>query len=431
MAISFKGLLGSMAAPQNQYNSLLGIDPRAARWNALGGFLEGAGVGLMTGDWSKGLEASNAADERFQRQQLLGYEMKQKADDRAYDRSRDAKADEWREKQFLEDQKRYGMDYALRKRQADLSAENNRILRDRQTRQWGQEDALLQGQTNAVNSWTDNFKSQGGDLFSPEMQGVLRSNGIAGVDPQDTVKFRQAQPFIGAGAVGPAFDVLAAPAAPKGVTADVEARKAAAAGMGLTPDDPAYKSYVLTGKMPREDQAPLTATDKTAILNADEAVLANTTVIDQLNSVLAPGADGKSLNDKAGYGVTAGAQSWAARNDPVEWITGGGVKMFDDTQGQATTELSNIVLGQALSSLKSIFGAAPTEGERKILVDLQASIDKTPKEREAIIKRAITLAQARLKFNQERAAGLRGGTYYKSGGGNDAPANNADPLGLR
>jgi hypothetical protein len=100
MAISFKGLLGSMAAPQNQYNSLLGIDPRAARWNALGGFLEGAGVGLMTGDWSKGLEASNAADERFQRQQLLGYEMKQKADNQAYDRSRDAKADEWRQTQF-------------------------------------------------------------------------------------------------------------------------------------------------------------------------------------------------------------------------------------------------------------------------------------------------------------------------------------------
>lgn len=422
-------LLGMFQTQPDQFQTLLGqyYDPRTARQQWLGGTLQGLGAGLASGEpgaWAQGAIAGGGQGvEDYRKRALLGYQMQQQADNQAYDRSRDAKADEWRQKTF---DYNVGQDAEAKRRweieQARL-AENNRLLRERQVRQWGQEDAITQGQIGAIDQWTDNFKSQGGDLFSPEMQGVLRSNGIAGVDPQDTVKFRQAQPFIGAGAVGPAFDVLAAPAAPKGVTADVEARKAAAAGMGLTPDDPAYKSYVLTGKMPREDQAPLTATDKTAILNADESVLANTTVIDQLNSVLAPGPDGKSLNDKAGYGSTAGVQSWAARNDP----TG----LFDDTQGQATTELSNIILGQALSSLKSIFGAAPTEGERKILVDLQASVDKTPAEREAIIKRAITLANARLKFNQERAAGLRGGTYYKSGGGNAAPADNADPLGLR
>lgn len=196
---------------------------------------------------------------------------------------------------------------------------------------------------------------------------------------------------------------------PNSITSQVSERQAAAEAMGLAPDDPAYKSYILTGRMPREDQAPLSATDKKAILEADESVLANTTVIDQLKSVITPGPDKKSLNDKAGYGATAGIQSWMARND--------GTGIFDDAKGQATTELSNVILGQALSSLKSIFGAAPTEGERKILVELQASVDKTPKEREAIINRAITLAQARLKFNQERATGLRGGTYYKPDGG--------------
>jgi len=190
-----------------------------------------------------------------------------------------------------------------------------------------------------------------------------------------------------------------------------------AEAMGLSPDDPAYQAYVLTGKMPREDQAPLTATDKKAILEANDAVLANTAVIEQLTSVITPDASGKSLNDRAGYGIIAGAQSFAARNDP----TG----LFDDATGQATTELQNIVLGQALSSLKSIFGAAPTEGVRKILVDLQASIDKTPDERKSIIERAIHMAKARLKFNQDRAAMLRGGSYYKSGGG---PATTADGI---
>jgi hypothetical protein len=210
-----------------------------------------------------------------------------------------------------------------------------------------------------------------------------------------------------------------------GILNQIQERQMGAEAMGLNPDDPAYQSYILTGKMPREDQAPLTATDKKAILDADDAVLANTAVIDQLNSVITPDASGKSLNDRAGEGAFAGLQSFAARNDPVDWISGGNVKMFDDTTGQATTELQNIVLGQALSSLKSIFGAAPTEGERKILIDLQASIDKTPAERKPIIERAIRMAKARLKFNEERAASLRGGFYYKSGGG---PATSSDGI---
>jgi hypothetical protein len=210
-----------------------------------------------------------------------------------------------------------------------------------------------------------------------------------------------------------------------GILNQIQERQMGAEAMGLNPDDPAYQSYILTGKMPREDQAPLTATDKKAILDADDAVLANTAVIDQLNSVITPDASGKSLNDRAGEGAFAGLQSFAARNDPVDWISGGNVKMFDDTTGQATTELQNIVLGQALSSLKSIFGAAPTEGERKILIDLQASIDKTPAERKPIIERAIRMAKARLKFNEERAASLRGGSYYKSGGG---PATSSDGI---
>jgi len=199
--------------------------------------------------------------------------------------------------------------------------------------------------------------------------------------------------------------------APGGNT-DASQRAASAAEFGLSPDDPAYRSYVLTGKMPREDAQPLTATDKKAVLEADEMVQANDSTIQLLQSVLSPGESGQSLNDRAGYGVTAGAQSWLARNDP----TG----LFDDEKGQATTELQNVVLNQALANLKATFGAAPTEGERKILVDLQASIDKTPAERKIIVERAITAAQRRMEFNQQRADELRGGQFYKPGGGRSA-----------
>jgi hypothetical protein len=206
------------------------------------------------------------------------------------------------------------------------------------------------------------------------------------------------------------------------ISDDIAERKAAADGMGLTPQDPAYKAFVLTGKMPREDQAPLTATDKQAILSADDNVLANQTAIDALKSVITPDANGRVLNEVAGSGATAGWQSWAARNDP----TG----LLSDETGQATTDLQNVVLGQALSSLKSTFGAAPTEGERKILIELQASIDKTPEERKAIINRAIKIAERRLTFNEQRARGLRGGDYYKpQSEGGDAPAPAPDQTG--
>lgn len=191
---------------------------------------------------------------------------------------------------------------------------------------------------------------------------------------------------------------------------EVNQRRQIAETLGIAPDDPAYKTFVATGKMPREDQSPLTATDKKAILEADEAVAANQQAIDILEGVLSPGADGKSLNDKAGYGATAGAQSWLAQNDPT-----GGV-LFDQEQGNATAELDNAVIGQALGNLKSIFGGNPTEGERKILLDLQGSSSKSPEVRAAIYRRAIDAGKRRMKFNQERAAALRGQEYYKPGG---------------
>lgn len=194
---------------------------------------------------------------------------------------------------------------------------------------------------------------------------------------------------------------------------DYQRRVREAEQAGLKTDSPAYQSYVLTGKMPREDQGPLTAVDKKAILEADEQVQANEAVINSLKSVVS-GEEGKTLNDRAGYGSGATTQAWIARNDP----TG----LFDDAKGEATTEFNNVVLGQALSSMKSIFGGNPTEGERAVLIDLQASVDKTPQERKKIIDRGIVLAERRLQFNKERANELRGGTFYKQEGGIPAPA---------
>jgi hypothetical protein len=175
-------------------------------------------------------------------------------------------------------------------------------------------------------------------------------------------------------------------------------RKTMAEEMGMLPSDPQYRAFVLTGQMPRESAQKLTATDKAAILEADQNAMTMQNVDEAL-------AKAETLNSTAGSGYTANAQAFAARNDPTGF--------FDDKQGQATTEFNNLVMNQALSQMKAIFGGNPTEGERAVLLQLQASADKTPEERTAILAQARQVAQRRLKFNKDRASELRSQTFYQ------------------
>jgi hypothetical protein len=198
---------------------------------------------------------------------------------------------------------------------------------------------------------------------------------------------------------------------------EVDGRKAAAASIGMKPTDPRYESYVLTGKTPREDAQPLTATDKKAILEADEGVLAAQTAIGALKTA-------KQLSPQALGGWGASTKASVANNLP-DWMVPD--RIASPQKGEATAELENVVTSQALAQLKSIFGAAPTEGERKILMEIQGSIGQPDNVRQKIYDRGIAMAEKRLGFNQQRAAELRGGDFYKSGGsqgrqGGGAPA---------
>lgn len=210
------------------------------------------------------------------------------------------------------------------------------------------------------------------------------------------------------------------------VEAQVEQRKRAAASLGMTPDHPAYQSYVATGKMPREDAQPLTATDKKAILEADESVQSNKAVIGALD-------EARKISPDTYTGVGASTRAKVGNMLP-DWMVPDAVA--NPKAAGATANYENLVLGQALGQLKSTFGAAPTEGERKILLELQASVDKPDNVRQDILGRARQLAENRLRFNEQRAGELRGGTFYKKGGGPPQgqpaqpaqPAQSGDPL---
>lgn len=173
----------------------------------------------------------------------------------------------------------------------------------------------------------------------------------------------------------------------------VHGREAAARAQGMEPGSDAYRSFVLTGKLPREDQQSLTATDKKAILEADESVMASQNAIDSLNRAL-------ELSGKAYDGATANERAWVT-------------SQFGSGSGIATRELNQAVTETALQQLKQIFGGNPTEGERKILLEIQGSAELPQQARDNILRRAMQLAQNRLTFYRDRSAELRGGTFYK------------------
>lgn len=170
-------------------------------------------------------------------------------------------------------------------------------------------------------------------------------------------------------------------------------RVKAAEAQGLKPGTPAFQHYTLTGKMPKEDQMPLTATDKKAILEADEMVMNTEGVIKSLDDAIV-------LSKKAYTGPTAAGRGYVT-------------SLFGAEGGEATENLNNLIVGNALQQLKATFGAAPTEGERKILLEIQGSVNKAPKVREEIFARARALADKRLNFYKERAAQMRGGEYFR------------------
>lgn len=62
-----------------------------------------------------------------------------------------------------------------------------------------------------------------------------------------------------------------------------------------------------------------------------------------------------------------------------------------------TTEFENVIKTQVVENLKAAFGGNPTEGERTYLEEVQAGIDKTPAERERLIKRGQKLLEDKKK----------------------------------
>ena len=150
---------------------------------------------------------------------------------------------------------------------------------------------------------------------------------------------------------------------------------------------------------------PLSATAQKELFEADDVANSARNAIDILQSIIKKDPKtGLSQNDAAYEGGTANV-----RRIGMSFIPG----QYESEN--ATVDLQNKVTGQALESLRAIFGGMPTEGERKILIELQGSVNQKASQREAIFKRAIDLAEKRMKFSQDKAKKLREGSYFGAG----------------
>lgn len=165
----------------------------------------------------------------------------------------------------------------------------------------------------------------------------------------------------------------------------------------------------------KKGSAPLSATAQKELFEADDTANSTKNAIDILQSIIAKDPKtGQSQNTAAYEGGTANF-----RRQAMSFLPG-------TYEGEnASVELQNKVTGQALAGLRAAFGGNPTEGERKVMLEVQGSINQKATQREEIFKRAIEMANRRLAAAQDRAKRLREGTYFGSGvatnqeGGND------------
>jgi hypothetical protein len=141
---------------------------------------------------------------------------------------------------------------------------------------------------------------------------------------------------------------------------------------------------------------PMSATAQRELFEADENVIATEAGIEMLDQAI-------KLSPTAYEGVGASQRATAATLLPDS---------LEPKGTKETLEFDLLLKQQVLPQLKSIFGAAPTEGERAILLELQGSSSLPKATREAVLKRARRMAAQRLQFNKEKAQKLRSGSYF-------------------
>lgn len=148
---------------------------------------------------------------------------------------------------------------------------------------------------------------------------------------------------------------------------------------------------------------------------------------EQIDADIGVGNSLKRLNELSDVSYSGLGASF--RGTAMSRLPGGA----SNQRANATVLSENITIELALKQLKSTFGAAPTEGERKILMDLQASVDKSPVQKKQIIAAAMRAVAERIRYRKKQQEAIRTGSYAmpkgnslsSSSSSNKPPAKNS------
>lgn len=180
-----------------------------------------------------------------------------------------------------------------------------------------------------------------------------------------------------------------------------EAVKAAEAA-GLRPGTPEFTRAVV----PKSAETPISATDKRAIFEAEDAMPALKGTIDTL-------ARAKELNNKTFSGAGASYRAWAGSKLPDFMVPD---FVADKTGADATTEWQNIMSAEAIKNMAETLKGATTNFELQEFQRRLADPSTPPEIRGRIIDRMMMLAERQRQISEARMKDLRGGTYFKPEG---------------
>jgi len=166
----------------------------------------------------------------------------------------------------------------------------------------------------------------------------------------------------------------------------------------------------------RDRREQLSAPEQRQLFQQEDQISAGQSTLSLL-------AEARRLSGQFRGGAGAGMMAYAGSQ------ARSAVGMAPSEESNALLNYDNLVKEQALSTLKATFGAAPTEGERKILLELQASSGKTPEQRADILDRAVKLAEDRIRRAEVSAESIRTRSYRQPGGQPAAPQAPGAALG--
>jgi hypothetical protein len=182
---------------------------------------------------------------------------------------------------------------------------------------------------------------------------------------------------------------------------------------GIDPRSPTgHKSL-----FPRTD-TPLSATDKKAIFEAEDAMPQLQGTVENLNRAL-------ELNKSTFSGAGAGLRATLGANLPDAMVPD---FIADRKTALATSEWQKIMGPEALQAMASTLKGATTDFELRKFIEMLGDPQTPPQVREGVIKRMKTLVERKMQVQESRVRDLRGGTYFKPDGGS-APASPAAPSG--